>query len=217
MARPSMPGIEAQKAFHLSNERFPGSDAYGADARIVFVAPDGEKVTTPDNRTAIETLVQEAGTAPQVAGAVNPFQADAVSKDASTGVRHGDLHGERLRPDRFRQGVAEGDHRRGPGIRAHRLVSCARDPSAEAGEGLEDLVGCLGPGGLVFREAALALRGHLRDGMPRHGGALGMHLGRHIAPADRQGCRTSPPAVSASRVRLPRTPRMSQHTELDRR
>lgn len=42
-----MPGIEAQKAFDLIGERFPGSDADGADARIVFIAPEGQKVTAP--------------------------------------------------------------------------------------------------------------------------------------------------------------------------
>ncbi|MHC5257848.1 MMPL family transporter [Streptomyces sp. UC4497] len=79
-----MPGIEAQKAFDLLGERFPGSDANGADARIVFKAPQGEKVTAADNRAAIDTLVSEATDDPQVASAVSPFKAGAVSKDAST-------------------------------------------------------------------------------------------------------------------------------------
>ncbi|MFF7651590.1 MMPL family transporter [Streptomyces sp. NPDC007983] len=79
-----LPGIEAQKAFDLIGERFPGSDANGANARIVFVAPDGEKVTAAGNRAAIEALVTQAADAPEVAGAVNPFTAGAVSKDGST-------------------------------------------------------------------------------------------------------------------------------------
>ncbi|MEU2282688.1 MMPL family transporter [Streptomyces sp. NPDC013178] len=79
-----MPGIEAQQAFDLIGERFPGSDANGANARIVFVAPDGEKVTAPANRAAIDTLVAEAADEPRVAGAANPFTAGAVSKDGST-------------------------------------------------------------------------------------------------------------------------------------
>ncbi|MFF3337002.1 MMPL family transporter [Streptomyces sp. NPDC002888] len=79
-----MPGIEAQKAFDLIGERFPGSDANGANARIVFVAPDGEKVTAGDNRAAIDKLVTEAADEPQVASAVGPFTAGAVSKDGST-------------------------------------------------------------------------------------------------------------------------------------
>ncbi|MCX5412319.1 efflux RND transporter permease subunit [Streptomyces sp. NBC_00059] len=79
-----MPGIEAQKAFDLIGDRFPGATADGADARIVFIAPDGEKVTAAGNRAAIDTLVEEAAEAPQVSGAVSPFQAGAVSEDAST-------------------------------------------------------------------------------------------------------------------------------------
>ncbi|MFC8224638.1 MMPL family transporter [Streptomyces sp. NPDC057287] len=79
-----MPGIEAQKAFDLIGERFPGSDADGADARIVFTAPDGEKVTAAGNRAAVDTLVEKAAGAPRVAAAVSPFEAGAVSEDAST-------------------------------------------------------------------------------------------------------------------------------------
>ncbi|MGC2997265.1 MMPL family transporter [Streptomyces sp. G35A] len=93
-----MPGIEAQKAFDLIGERFPGSDANGANARIVFIAPDGEKVTADDNRAAIDELVSTATEGSQVDSAVDPFKAGAVSKDASTAyatvnykVKAGDL------------------------------------------------------------------------------------------------------------------------------
>ncbi|MGC9500581.1 MMPL family transporter [Streptomyces sp. WG7] len=93
-----MPGIEAQKAFDLIGERFPGSDANGADARIVFIAPDGEKVTADDHRAAIDELVSTAAEGPQVDNAVSPFKAGAVSEDGSTAyatvtykVKAGDL------------------------------------------------------------------------------------------------------------------------------
>ncbi|MEI5525004.1 MMPL family transporter [Streptomyces brasiliscabiei] len=79
-----MPGIEAQKAFDLIGERFPGSDANGATARIVFVAPDGEKVTAAGNRAAVDTLVTQAADEPKVLNAVSPFTAGAVSEDGST-------------------------------------------------------------------------------------------------------------------------------------
>ncbi|WP_405906245.1 MMPL family transporter [Streptomyces sp. NBC_00828] len=81
----SMPGIESQKAFDLMEQRFPGSTADGANARIVFVAPDGQKVTSSENRAVIEKFVAEASDGSQVASAVSPFQAKAVSEDASTG------------------------------------------------------------------------------------------------------------------------------------
>ncbi|HWU07152.1 MAG TPA: MMPL family transporter [Streptomyces sp.] len=79
----AMPGLESQKAFDLMDERFPGSGAEGASARLVFIAPDGEKVTATQNKAVIEELVGEAGDGSQVVRAVDPFQADAVSADGS--------------------------------------------------------------------------------------------------------------------------------------
>ncbi|MGI5397169.1 MMPL family transporter [Streptomyces sp. CA-251251] len=79
-----MPGIEAQKAFDLIGERFPGSDANGANARIVFIAPDGEKITAAGHRAAVGALVSEVAGGPQVDSAVDPFKVKAVSKDTST-------------------------------------------------------------------------------------------------------------------------------------
>ncbi|MCZ9345925.1 MMPL family transporter, partial [Streptomyces sp. TRM76130] len=38
----SVPGTEAQEAFDLLEQRFPGQSADGATARVVFKAPDGE-------------------------------------------------------------------------------------------------------------------------------------------------------------------------------
>ncbi|MEW1718288.1 MMPL family transporter [Streptomyces sp. NPDC093109] len=80
----SMPGIESQKAFDLMDQRFPGSKADGASARVVFVAPDGQKITASAHRAAVDRAVEDMGHGSQVAGAVGPFQARAVSKDAST-------------------------------------------------------------------------------------------------------------------------------------
>lgn len=81
----SMPGIESQKAFDLMEERFPGGDAAdGAAARVVFVAPEGEKVTASAPRAAVEAAVKDLADGAQVADAVDPFEAEAVSADGST-------------------------------------------------------------------------------------------------------------------------------------
>ncbi|MGW2523780.1 MMPL family transporter [Streptomyces sp. NPDC001617] len=80
----SMPGIEAQKAYDLAQERFPGVLADGATARVVFVARGGQKVTAPDNRAAIEKAVAKLAGGPQVSRADDPFRTDAVSRDGST-------------------------------------------------------------------------------------------------------------------------------------
>jgi RND superfamily putative drug exporter len=79
-----MPGIESQKAFDLINERFPGAEADGASARIVFVAPDGQKITAAPNRAAVDALVTSVSDGPQVADVASPFGQGAVSKDGST-------------------------------------------------------------------------------------------------------------------------------------
>ncbi|MGX1562536.1 MMPL family transporter [Streptomyces sp. NPDC055506] len=80
----SMPGIESQKAFDLMEQRFPGATADGATARVVFIAPGGEKVTAAENKEAIEKAVSGLGDGTQVASAVDPFQAKTISKDGST-------------------------------------------------------------------------------------------------------------------------------------
>jgi putative drug exporter of the RND superfamily len=80
----SMPGIESQKAFDLMEQRFPGATADGATARVVFVAPGGEKVTAAENKQAVEKAVAGLADGTQVASAVDPFRAKAVSKDGTT-------------------------------------------------------------------------------------------------------------------------------------
>ncbi|MBT2409872.1 MMPL family transporter [Streptomyces sp. ISL-12] len=80
----ALPGLESQRAYDLMDERFPDSGAHGASARLVFVAPDGEKVTATRHKAAIEKLVVEAGGGSQVVQAVDPFRAQAVSADGST-------------------------------------------------------------------------------------------------------------------------------------
>ncbi|QJT06141.1 MMPL family transporter [Streptomyces asoensis] len=80
----SMPGIESQKAYDLMQERFPGAAADGATARVVFVAPDGQKVTAAASKAAIERTVDALGQGSQVAGVADPYEAKAVSEDGST-------------------------------------------------------------------------------------------------------------------------------------
>ncbi|MGW5635680.1 MMPL family transporter [Streptomyces sp. NPDC003832] len=80
----AMPGVESQQAFDLLEERFPGTTADGATARVVFVAPGGEKVTAAGNKAAVEAAVADLADGSQVASAVDPFQAGAVSQDGST-------------------------------------------------------------------------------------------------------------------------------------
>ncbi|MFF2950222.1 MMPL family transporter [Kitasatospora sp. NPDC057965] len=80
----AMPGTEAQKAFDLMDQRFPGATSDGASARIVFVAPSGQKITAAANQQTVEKAVAELAHTDQVVSAVGPFQAGAVSQDGTT-------------------------------------------------------------------------------------------------------------------------------------
>ncbi|MBV7699872.1 MMPL family transporter [Streptomyces sp. TRM70350] len=79
----SIPGTEAQKAFDLLEERFPGMSADGATARVVFKAPTGEKMTDADNKSTVEETVQELSNGSEVASVADPYTANAVSGDGT--------------------------------------------------------------------------------------------------------------------------------------
>jgi RND superfamily putative drug exporter len=81
----SIPGTEAQKAFDLLEQRFPGGNADGATARVVFQAPEGQKMTDPANKAKVQNVVGELKDgSDQVASVTDPYTAQAVSKDGST-------------------------------------------------------------------------------------------------------------------------------------
>jgi RND superfamily putative drug exporter len=79
----SMPGTESQQTFELMEERFPGLTAEAGGATVVFVAPEGEDVTAPRYKAAIEAAVDELAGGDQVANVADPFESDAVSDDGS--------------------------------------------------------------------------------------------------------------------------------------
>ncbi|GAA2654559.1 MMPL family transporter [Streptomyces vastus] len=87
----SIPGTEAQKAFDLLEQRFPGASADGGTGRIVFKAPEGQKMTDADNKATVAKTVEELGDGFEVVSVTDPFTTNAVSKDgtvAYTSVRY---------------------------------------------------------------------------------------------------------------------------------
>ncbi|MFJ2416247.1 MMPL family transporter [Streptomyces brevispora] len=81
----SIPGTEAQKAFDLLEQRFPAASADGATARIVFKAPEGQKMTDPANKADVKKIAgQLKSGSQQVAAVVDPYDGKAVSKNGST-------------------------------------------------------------------------------------------------------------------------------------
>jgi len=78
-----VPGTESQRAQDLLHEKFPG--AGGAAARVVFVAPAGEKLTDPDNKAAVMESVDKAKKGQQVEQVIDPYSANALSPDKRIG------------------------------------------------------------------------------------------------------------------------------------
>ncbi|MFE1767889.1 MMPL family transporter [Streptomyces angustmyceticus] len=81
----AIPGTEAQRAFDLLDQRFPGTNADGATARVVFKAPAGETMKDPANKAAVERTVHALRSgSPQVDRVADPYTARALSKDGRT-------------------------------------------------------------------------------------------------------------------------------------
>ncbi|WP_309058677.1 MMPL family transporter [Streptomyces sp.] len=79
----SMPGTESQKAFDLLDERFPRSNSQGAEARLVFQAPEGQRVTAREHRAAVEDTLGSLDGGDQVASTTDPYETGAVSEDGT--------------------------------------------------------------------------------------------------------------------------------------
>ncbi|MEU6068537.1 MMPL family transporter [Streptomyces sp. NPDC047082] len=79
----SVPGTEAQKAFDLLEQRFPGMSADGATARVAFKAPSGEKMTAAANKKIVKKTVAELKDGSEVASVADPYQSRAVSKNGT--------------------------------------------------------------------------------------------------------------------------------------
>ncbi|GAA3394715.1 MMPL family transporter [Streptomyces roseoviridis] len=81
----SIPGTEAQRAFDLLEERFPGGSADGATARVVFKAPAGQSMQDPANKAKVDKTVAALKTgSDQIAQVTDPYTAKTISRDGST-------------------------------------------------------------------------------------------------------------------------------------
>ncbi|MDX3179669.1 MMPL family transporter [Streptomyces sp. ME02-7008A-1] len=81
----TLPGTESQRAFDLLGDKFPAANADGATARVVMRAPDGEKISSADNRAAVEATLKDLKDSSSRVGQVSdPFAAKTVSADGTT-------------------------------------------------------------------------------------------------------------------------------------
>ncbi|MEV6754693.1 MMPL family transporter [Streptomyces sp. NPDC051214] len=74
-----VPGTEAQTTVDRISDRLP--EYANASAQVVFAAPEGESLTTPERRAAVSAAAAAIGKADGVAQVIEPFSAQAVSED----------------------------------------------------------------------------------------------------------------------------------------
>jgi len=81
---PSGRGRSAQRphGYHRADDR-EGSRWHPsrASARVVFVAPSGEKLTDPANKAAVEASLTRAKNGPQVIKVIDPYHAGTLTAD----------------------------------------------------------------------------------------------------------------------------------------
>ncbi|WP_342669819.1 MULTISPECIES: MMPL family transporter [Actinoplanes] len=68
----SIPGQESTTALDLMKDKF-GAASAGATVQVVFQAPDGQKITDPQNAAQVAQTVASLGTLPGVVSASNPL------------------------------------------------------------------------------------------------------------------------------------------------
>jgi RND superfamily putative drug exporter len=83
----SVPGTESQDAQDLLEAKYPA--ASGTYARVVFKAPEGQKVTDAENKTAIEATLGKAKYASDVSAVSDPFKDKTITKDGR--IAYGDV------------------------------------------------------------------------------------------------------------------------------
>jgi len=83
----SVPGTESQEAQDLLEAKFPA--ASGTYARIVFAAPEGEKLTDSENKAAVRATLEQASHAADVSGVSDPYETKAITSDGR--VAYGDV------------------------------------------------------------------------------------------------------------------------------
>jgi RND superfamily putative drug exporter len=77
----SIPGTESQEALDVLSERFPQAGLEQATANIVFAAPEGQTLQTPESQAAIGEVLEKVRADGDVANVTDPFTMQGVSPD----------------------------------------------------------------------------------------------------------------------------------------
>ena len=77
----SIPGTESQEALDVLADRFPQAGLTQATANVVFAAPDGQTLDTPEHRAAVAGVLEQVQQDSDVTSVSDPFTTQAISTD----------------------------------------------------------------------------------------------------------------------------------------
>ena len=165
----SVPGTESQVAQDLLEQKFP--EAGGGSARVVFAAPEGERLTDPENKAAVLESVERASKAPEVVGVQDPYSAGAISKDGRIGFA--DVYYP-VKAEEVEKGSADAlEASTEPATKAGLQVEYGGGVVSDESESPAEMVGMM----VGFLVLAITLGSLLAAGMPLLTAAFGVILG----------------------------------------
>ncbi|MFI6346697.1 MMPL family transporter [Streptomyces sp. NPDC050560] len=166
-----VPGVESQQAQDLLKKQFP--EAAGGVSRVVFEAPEGDTLATPEVRAAIGAGLKRAARVPHVIQVADPSKTGTVSRDRTIGyadVRYDDI--PQNVPESSKDDLSRAmDPARDAGITVE-FGGSASTPPVEVG-GPAEVIGVV----VAFVVLAVALGSLLAAGMPLVTALVGVGIG----------------------------------------
>ena len=165
----SVPGTESQIAQDLLEDKFP--EAGGGSARVVFAAPQGEKLTDAENKAAVMESVENASKAPEVTAVQDPYSMGAISKDGRIGFA--DVYYP-VKAEEVEKSSADAlEASTEPATKAGMQVEFGGGVVHEESESMAEAVGML----VGFLVLAITLSSLLAAGLPLLTALIGVSLG----------------------------------------
>jgi RND superfamily putative drug exporter len=164
-----VPGTESQRAQDLLHERFPG--AGGAQARVVYYAPPGEKLTDPENKAGVMASVDQLKKADDVETVIDPYQAHALTKDGRLGYADViyPVPSDEIDSQARDELAAAADPARDAGLQVEFNGGLVDDSTTANSEGISLMVG--------YVVLAITLASLLAAGLPLINAILGVAIG----------------------------------------
>jgi uncharacterized membrane protein YdfJ with MMPL/SSD domain len=164
-----VPGTESQRAQDVLHERFPG--AGGAQARVVFAAPRGEKLTDPKVQAAVTASVDRLKHAEDVSSVIDPYKAHALTKDAHLGYADViyPVPSDQISSEARDELAASAEPARAAGLQVEFNGGLVEDTSTANSEGISLMVGYL--------VLAITLASLLAAGLPLLTAVIGVGIG----------------------------------------